>query len=102
MKMMNTKMQNTWDENKRQTNLEKHGLDFTDANSVLNSRYRLDVCVVRGCEERIQSFSYVMGRLAVLSLVHLETDNVNRIISFRYASKTESEIYYDWLATNPD
>lgn len=99
---MNAKIQNTWDENKRQTNLEKHGLDFSNADSVLNSRYRLDVSVVRGGEERIQSFSYVMGKLAVLSVVHLERDNMNRIISFRYASETESEIYYEWLATKSD
>ncbi len=48
---MNTKL--TWDENKRQSNLQKHGLDFANAESVLNSRYRLDVRVTRGEEERI-------------------------------------------------
>jgi uncharacterized protein len=88
----------TWDENKRQSNLQKHSLDFANAESVLNSRYRLDVRVTRGAEERIQSFSYVMNRLAVLSLVHLERESQTRIISFRPASKTESEVYYEWLA----
>jgi uncharacterized DUF497 family protein len=32
-----------WDETKRQANLEKHGLDFVDADLVLASEYRLDV-----------------------------------------------------------
>lgn len=82
----------TWDENKRQSNLQKHGLDFANAESVLNSRYRLDVRVTRGEEERIQSFSYVMNRLAVLSLVHLERESTTRIISFHPASKIESEV----------
>ena len=91
-----------WDEKKRQSNLEKHRLDFNDANCVLDSRYRLDVSVIRGDEERIQSFSYVMNRLAVLSLVHLERENLTRIVSFRYASKTESEVYYEWLETKSD
>ncbi|MDP2904321.1 MAG: BrnT family toxin [Methylovulum sp.] len=77
----------TWDENKRQANLQKHGLDFADAGEVLGSRYRLDLTVVRNGGQRLQSFSYVMDRLAVLSLVHLERDNAVRIISFREASQ---------------
>ncbi len=96
------KNQYSWDENKRQRNLEKHGLDFANAECVLNSRYRLDVCVIRNDEERIHSFLYVMNKLAVLSLVHLERENVTRIVSFRYASKLESEVYYEWLETEFD
>ena len=67
---MKTKL--TWDENKRQSNIAKHGLDFADAHLVLDSPYRLDVTVVRNGEERIQSFSYVFGKLAVLLVVHIE------------------------------
>jgi uncharacterized DUF497 family protein len=92
----------TWDENKRQTNLKKHGLDFADAGEVLESRYRLEVMVVRNGEYRLQSFSYVMNRLTVLSLVHLQRDNTMRIISFREASQLESEVYYDWLENKPN
>lgn len=86
-----------WDENKRQGNLRKHGLDFADAAEILESRYRMDRAIVRGGELRIQSFSYVMDRLAVLTLVHLDRNEAVRIISFRYASEDESEDYYDWL-----
>jgi len=32
-----------WNEAKRLANLDKHGLDFTDAVMVLDSPYRLDV-----------------------------------------------------------
>ncbi len=53
----------SWDEAKRQSNLRKHGLDFADAGAVLDSRYRLDVTVVRNGEVRVQSFSYVLYRL---------------------------------------
>ena len=52
-----------WDEPKRQANLLKHELDFADAGVVLESRYRLDVAVVRNGEVRVQSFSYVLNRL---------------------------------------
>lgn len=92
----------TWDEAKRISNFNKHGFDFTDAELVLNSRYRLDVMVWRNGEERVQSFSYVMNQLAVLTVVYLERDNTYRIISFRTASKIESEVYYEWLANQSD
>ena len=86
-----------WDEAKRQANLDKHGLDFEDASLVLESRYRLDVTVVRHGELRTVSFSYVMERLAVLLLVHVPREDVVRIVSFRYASEMESEKYYEWI-----
>ncbi|WP_068635029.1 BrnT family toxin [Thauera butanivorans] len=91
-----------WDEAKRAANLAKHGLDFAEAAVVLESRYRLDVSVVRKGEARIQSFSYVMNRLAVLTVVHLAREGATRIISFRPASEVESEAYHDWLSKEDD
>ena len=95
-------MRLTWDETKRQANLRKHGLDFVDAGVVLESRYRLDVTVVRNSEARVQSFSYVMGRLEVLTVVHLEREGTTRIVSYRPASELESEAYYDWIGKEDD
>jgi len=59
-----------WDEVKRQKNLSKHGLDFANANYVLESPLRLDIDVFRNNEVRIQSFAYVFNYLAVLTVVH--------------------------------
>jgi uncharacterized DUF497 family protein len=94
-----TDMKNTltWDENKRLANLQKHGLDFADANEVLASRYRLDSEIIRGGELRVQSISYALGFLAVLTVVHTERDGAPRIISFRPASTKEREVYDVWL-----
>ena len=92
---MNSKL--IWDETKRQSNLQKHGLDFADAGEVLASRYRLDIDIVRNAEVRTQSISYALGFLAVLTVVHTKRDLSTRIISFRTASKQEREAYYDWL-----
>jgi uncharacterized protein len=86
-----------WDDDKRKANIAKHGFDFAKAGEILDSRYRLDVIVVRGGEERTQSFSYALGYLAVLTVVHMERDKATRIISFRCASKDEKEFYHDWL-----
>ena len=44
-----------WDEAKRYLNLIKHGLDFADAGEVLDSRFRLDIKVVRSGELRVQA-----------------------------------------------
>lgn len=97
---METKL--IWDEAKRRDNLRKHGFDFADAAVVLDSRYRLDVLKLRGDEVRTQSFSYVMNRLAVLTVVHLDREETTRIISYRAASKKESEVYFDWISKEID
>lgn len=86
-----------WDDNKRQSNIEKHGLDFIDAVMVLDSPYRLDVDSVRGGEQRTQSFAYVFDVLAVLTVVHVKHDAALRIVSFRPASEEERSSYHDWL-----
>jgi len=91
-----------WDERKRRENLHKHGLDFADAEEVLNSRYRMDVPVVRRGEQRTLSIAYSLGHLAVLVMVHTDRGGTPRIISFRRASRLEREAYYEWLENEFD
>ena len=92
----------SWNETKRQINLQKHGLDFASAGVVLDSRYRLDIPVVRGAELRTMSMSYAMGFLAVLTVVHTARDASIRIISFRRASREEREAYLVWIEKECD
>ena len=91
-----------WDETKRRSNLIKHGLDFEDAGEVLESRFRLDMALVRGGELRMQSISYALGFLAVLTVVHTEREGATRVISFRPASRKEREVYDAWLENECD
>ena len=95
---MNTRL--VWDEAKRQSNLQKHRLDFSDA--VLESRFRLDVVQHGESEMRLLSISYVLDFLAVLSVVHTERDGSARVISFRRASRLEREAYDGWLENECD
>ncbi|SJM92993.1 BrnT family toxin [Crenothrix polyspora] len=81
--IINMKTELTWDEAKRQSNLIKHGLDFADAEEVLESIYRLDLLTGRNDKKRVQSISYALGFLAVVTVVHVKRDNSTRIISFR-------------------
>ena len=90
------------DEAKRQANLDKHGLDFADADLVLNSDYRMDVPSERKGESRMQSFAYVFEALTVLSVVLLPDADMPRIISFRPAKRSEREAYHDWLENDFD
>jgi uncharacterized DUF497 family protein len=53
--------------------------------------------VIRGGELRVQSFSYVLNVLAVLTVVHTKRNRAVRVISFRRASSEEREVYREWL-----
>jgi uncharacterized protein len=94
---MPTPLQVQWDEAKRMSNLDKHGLDFIDSVIVLDSPYRLDVDSLRGSELRVQSFAYVFEVLTVLTVVHVERGDTLRIVSFRTASDEERRVYHEWL-----
>lgn len=89
--------QYTWQESKWQANLDKHKLDFMDADWVLESPYRLDI----ETEHRQQSFAYVFDLLMVLTVVYLPGDSPH-IISYRPAKRTEREVYHDWLENDYD
>ena len=91
----------SWNEDKRQANVRKHGLDFLRAGLVLESPYRVDVVSDRAGEHRIQSFAYVLEVLTVLTVVHLPSDPP-RIISFRRANRREREAYHAWLEAEND
>lgn len=97
---MNTRY--CWDEAKRQANLEKHGLDFVDADRVLESDLRLDLASPRNGEQRIQSYAYVFEVLTVLTVVFLPGAECIRVISFRRANRSEREAYHDWLKSDDD
>lgn len=92
---MNTKY--TWYESKRQANLEKHRLDFADADLVLENPYRFEIYTERNGECRKQAFAYVFDLLVVLTVVYLPSAEESHIISFRPAKRSEREVYHDWL-----
>ena len=82
-----------WDERKRQSNLEKHGVDFADLKSlfagetvtVLDDRFE-------SAEHRFITLGLLKG--IVLTVAHTETDEVIRIISARRATRYEEETYF--------
>ena len=82
-----------WDEPKRQTNLQKHGLDFADAEKVFDGPLVLfeDTRENYGVQRMIGIG--LLDYLAVL-MVHVESDDDIRIISMRKADSDETDLYY--------
>lgn len=83
----------TWDEKKRQANLKKHGLDFAYAQDVFDTstltyedkRYFYN-------ERRFILVGYLNG--VPVSITYTEDDYEIRIISFRKASRRDTEFFH--------
>lgn len=85
-----------WDEAKREANLAKHGLDFSDADLVLESPYVLIMDSPRKGQDRKVAFAYVFEALCVLAVAFVPGER-HRIVSFRPAKRKEREAYHAWL-----
>lgn len=82
-----------WDEAKSRSNFAKHGLDFADAEQVLNGPCvtfvddRFDYG-----EERLITLGLLAGRVVVMAHAP-RGDDMTRIISMRKANQREQKIY---------
>ena len=90
-------MEFEWDEAKRQSNLNQHGIDFIgieqvfagDTVTILDDRFDYG-------EARFVTFGLLEGR--VVGIAHTETDEVIRIISVRKATRHEESSYFKEIA----
>lgn len=85
---------NSWSENKRQANIQKHGIDFADLDEVFDSPMvtRQDDRAEYG-EDRYQSLFILHGRVAVLAWADYGDDRP-RLISCRYGDKHETMRFF--------
>ena len=83
-----------WDENKRESNLEKHGLDFAQAPRVLQGDL-LELDDSRHDEPRVLAFG-LLGSTVVL-VVYTMREETYRIISMRKAEPNEERTYFEAL-----
>ena len=81
----------TWDAAKRESNLRKHGLDFSDAALVYEAPDALVMDVVRKGEQRTITVAMrpVAGKMVPLTVVTTARGMDVRLISFRRASEKE-------------
>ncbi len=86
-------MEFTWSETKRAANIKAHGLDFIDAPSVFEGMtYTFEDDRFFYGEQRFVTLGLLAG--ITVSVVHTENQYEIRIISFRKATKRESQIYF--------
>jgi uncharacterized DUF497 family protein len=86
-------MEFEWDEAKRKSNLQTHGIDFVGIEqffagqtvTILDDRFDYG-------EERFVTFGLLDGRVVVIA--HTESDELIRIISVRKATKGEESGYF--------
>ena len=85
-----------WDDRKRKSNIENHGIDFVNAPMIFDS-YTLTIEDDRYDygEERLITFGILEGRIVVV--VHTEDEDLIRIISIRKATKYEEKEYFSQI-----
>jgi uncharacterized DUF497 family protein len=82
-----------WDEDKRQSNINKHGFDFEDAAEVFEDPYGIEVIDDNNYGEERIIFIGVLRGIIVTTVTFVDRENVRRIISFRKATKNEKRFY---------
>lgn len=88
---MNSDQQFEWDENKRLSNIRKHGLDFIDAVLVFGEQF-VTWRSLGHEEERWVAVAVLRG--LEIAVVYTMRADVVRIISARRARTNEREKYY--------
>jgi uncharacterized DUF497 family protein len=82
-----------WDETKRKSNLEKHGLDFRDAPLVCDNPEKCTYDSSRAGERRRMDLAMAVICGKLLALIYTERGDDVRVISFGPASREERERY---------
>jgi uncharacterized protein len=87
-------MKFTWDEEKRETNIKKHGIDFVDVCRLFASPFLTIPDERRDYgETRFIAFGYVDGRL--MAVAYTKRIETTRIISARKANSREEKRFHE-------
>lgn len=84
-----------WDEEKRQSNIKKHGIDFVAAKAVFDDFERIETIDDRYeyDEERIQTIGYAKPGILFVVYTLRDDEQTIRFISARKANKREKALY---------
>ena len=87
-------MEFTWSERKRSLNIKQHGLDFVDVPAVFSGlTFTFEDDRFSYSDQRFVTLGLLAG--VPVSIVHTETAHEIRIISFRQATRRETQIFFD-------
>ena len=91
-------MELTWDEEKRRSNLARHGLDFADAEEVFRGAVLIFEDKRRSYgEQRFVALGMLSEIVVVIAFTEPEEDSI-RIISMRKATRNEQRIFFEQLS----
>ena len=87
-----------WDETKRSSNIQKHGIDFKEAHEIFKNpiRINLDNRFDYG-EVRYIGLGITQNNIVVIAFTESEEETI-RVISIRKATKNERKIYEKFLS----
>lgn len=90
-------MQFEWDDSKNRKNIEKHGISFHTAILVFQDDDRIEAFDEKHStdEDRYITIGEINGSFIVVTVVYTERSEALRIISARFATKEEQEVYND-------
>ncbi len=92
-------MQFEWDENKRQINIEKHGIDFVDAVKIFES-FVHTTQDTRADYGEVRNVSTGLLNGIEITVIHTPRGDKRRIISVRRARVSERKTYYEEAKKN--
>lgn len=89
-----------WDENKRRSNIEKHGVDFVAAIEIFKDNERIETEDTRNDYGEVRLQSIGEARPGILFVVYTLRDQrtTRRLISARKANRKERAIYLSMKA----
>jgi len=92
-------MKYSWGENKRNSNIQKHGIDFVAAIDVFEDENRIETEDDREDygESRLQTIGYAKPGLLFVVYTYRDDGNTRRFISARRANKKERAVYNSML-----
>lgn len=84
-------MEYQWDDEKRDSNVEKHGFDFVDAWMILERDHVLAQAKIKDKEVRFRATGFIHGVQA--TAIYTMREHAVRLISVRRASANERRQY---------
>jgi uncharacterized protein len=85
-----------WDETKRRSNIQKHGLDFSHAQKIFSGpTFTFEDKRFDYAEQRFLTVGLL--DITVVVIAHTEIEKEIRIISMRKATKNEQKIFFENL-----
>ena len=88
-------MEFEWDENKNNSNIEKHGISFDEAKEVFSDKKLIRKRDIKKDYGEIRFIGIGQALEKILVVVYTMREKATRLISARKANKKEKEIYHE-------